>query len=140
MRDAFTADVKKRISDYKNRRYSGWEGGLLWAKDKIFNLPKEADQEYVAARLKYESDMAALIGRVADTIGIKLTEAKDRIAKGRADIKAYVDSKPKNLQKVAQERRRSLQTSSISWKRTSTRRRTRWSRTSRQSTPSLRRP
>jgi hypothetical protein len=100
--DAFTADVKKRMADYKNRRYSGWEGDLLWAKDKIFNLPKEADQEYVAARQKYESDMAALIGRVADTIGVKLTEAKDRIAKGRADIKAYVDSKPKNLQKAAQ--------------------------------------
>ncbi|WP_211879920.1 phage tail protein [Pseudarthrobacter albicanus] len=100
--DAFTADVKKRIADYKNRRYSGLGGDLLWAKDKIFNLPKEADQEYAAARLKYESDMAALIGRVADTIGAQLTAAKDRIAKGRAEIKAYVDSKPKNLQKVAQ--------------------------------------
>lgn len=103
VREAFTADVKKRMADYKKRRYSGWDGDLLWAKDKIFNLPKEADQEYVAARLKYENEMAALIGRVADTIGAKLTEAKDRIARGRSDIKAYVDSKPKNLQKVAQE-------------------------------------
>lgn len=102
VREAFTADVKKRMADYKNRRYSGWDGELLWAKDKIFNLPKEADQEYVAARLTYENGMAALIGRIADTIGAKLTEAKDRIAKGRAAIKAYVDSRPKNLQKVAQ--------------------------------------
>jgi hypothetical protein len=103
VREAFTADVKKRVADYKKRRYSGWDGDLLWAKDKIFNLPKEADQEYVVARVKYENEMAALIGRVADTIGAKLIEAKDRIAKGRADIKAYVDSKPRNLQKVAQE-------------------------------------
>ncbi|MFC9335239.1 deaminase domain-containing protein [Arthrobacter sp. NPDC057009] len=102
VRDAFTADVKKRMADYKNRRYSGLGGDLLWAKDKIFNLPKEADQEYVAARLKYEKEMAALIGRIADTIGDQLTKAKERIAKGRSDIKAYVDSKPKNLQKVAQ--------------------------------------
>jgi 5-methylcytosine-specific restriction endonuclease McrA len=102
VRDAFTADVKKRIADYKNRRYSGLGGDLLWAKDKIFNLPKEADQEYVAARLKYENEMAALIGRIADTIGDQLAKAKDRIVKGRSDIKAYADSKPKNLQKVAQ--------------------------------------
>jgi hypothetical protein len=103
VRDAFTADVKKRMAEYKKRRYSGFGGDLLWAKDKIFNLPKEADQEYVVARVKYESGMAALIGRIADTIGERLTAAKDRIAKGRSEIKAYVDSKPKNLQKVAQE-------------------------------------
>ncbi|MUN61963.1 hypothetical protein GMA12_02180 [Kocuria sediminis] len=103
VRKAFTADLNARLAEYKRKRYSGWGGSLLWAKDLLADLPEEANQCYVAARKTYEEGMSRVIGKVADLIGDRLTRAKERIAKGRADIKAYVAAKPRNLQKVAQQ-------------------------------------
>ncbi|MFI7582796.1 hypothetical protein ACH9DO_03270 [Kocuria sp. M1N1S27] len=103
VRKAFTADLNARMDAYKDKRYSGAMGKLRWADDLFGDLPKEADECYVEARKLYEQDMGVLISRVADLIGTQLTAAKDRIAKGRADIKAYVQAQPKNLQKLAQQ-------------------------------------
>jgi hypothetical protein len=102
VRAAFTADLNGRMEQYKEARYSGVTGKARWLSDKLGSLPKEADKIYVVARAGYERDMERLIGQVADTIGRELTRAKDRIAKGRADITAYVASQPKALQKIAQ--------------------------------------
>jgi hypothetical protein len=103
IRKAFTADLNARMDAYKDRRYSGAMGKLRWADDLFGDLPKEADQCYVEARVVYEQKMDVLIARVADLIGTQLAAAKDRIAKGRADIKAYVETQPKNLRKIAQQ-------------------------------------
>ncbi|MEX5304332.1 hypothetical protein RF644_01115 [Kocuria sp. CPCC 205258] len=103
VRKAFTADLNARMDAYKDRRYSGAMGKLRWADDLFGDLPKEADQCYVEARVVYEQKMDVLITRVADLIGTQLTAAKDRIAKGRADIEAYVETQPKNLRKLAQQ-------------------------------------
>lgn len=103
VRKAFTADLNARMDAYKDKRYSGAMGKLRWADDLFGDLPKEADQCYVEARVIYEQKMDVLITRVADLIGKELTAAKDRIAKGRADIKTYVQAQPKNLQKLAQQ-------------------------------------
>ena len=47
--------------------------------------------------------MSDLISGIADFIGAQLTAAKDRIAAGRKEIKAFVAQQPKDLQKVAGE-------------------------------------
>ena len=47
--------------------------------------------------------MTVVISTVADLIGRELDKAKARIAKGRQEIKTYIDSKPANLQKIAAE-------------------------------------
>ena len=102
-RDAFTADHKRRMDAYKDKRYSGWTGGLKWAKDKLLGMPEEANQIFVVARQGYVTAMQQVISGVADLIGAELNAAKARIAKGRAELKAEVDKLPKDLQQIGKE-------------------------------------
>lgn len=103
VREAFKADLDARMARYKEERYAGASGKLAWARDLFADLPASANKVYTDAKAGYETGMATLIGEVAEVIGQRLTAAKDRIAQGREQIKKYVDSRPKELQKVAQE-------------------------------------
>lgn len=100
-KDAFTADHKARMKRYKDKRYSGWRGKLRWAKDKLAGMPAEANNLFLESKKLYEQRMDVVISDVADLVGRELTRAKDRIAKGRAQITKFVASQPKALQKVA---------------------------------------
>ncbi|WP_110084952.1 DUF1524 domain-containing protein [Streptomyces sp. NRRL WC-3549] len=102
-RDAFTADHKRRMKKYKDRRYSGLLGKGRWVKDKFAGLPKEADDLYQEARKLYVSQMQTVISSVADVIGTELGKAKARIAKGRTDLKAEVDRLPADLKQFGQD-------------------------------------
>ncbi len=102
-RDAFTADHKRRMDAYKDKRYSGWTGGLKWAKDKLLGMPEEANQIFVTARQGYVTAMQGVISGVADLIGTELNAAKARIAKGRTDLQAEVQKLPKDLQQLGKE-------------------------------------
>lgn len=102
-RDAFTADHKRRMDVYKDKRYSGWTGGLKWAKDKLMGMPSEANDIFAVSRQGYTAAMQTVISGVADLIGSELNAAKTRIAKGRADLKTEVDKLPKDLQNIGKE-------------------------------------
>ncbi|HEU0133097.1 MAG TPA: hypothetical protein VFQ85_19125 [Mycobacteriales bacterium] len=102
-RDAFTADHKARMQRYKDDRYDGWTGAARWTADLFTGLPEEANQIYVLSKQLYESRMERVISDVADFIGAELTRAKARIAAGQAEIKKFVASQPKDLQKIAQD-------------------------------------
>ncbi|HVF06821.1 MAG TPA: hypothetical protein VNA20_18435 [Frankiaceae bacterium] len=102
-RDAFTADHKARMRRYKDERYDGWTGAARWTADLFTGLPEEANQIYVLSKQLYESRMERVISDVADYIGAELTRAKARIAAGQAEIKKFVASQPKDLQKIARE-------------------------------------
>lgn len=91
-RDAFTAEHKRKMDDYKDKRYSGFTGKLRWVKDKFAGLPKEADQIFVEARKGYVDRMQQVISGIADVIGADLTKAKQRIATGRTQLQAEVKS------------------------------------------------
>ncbi len=97
---AFTADHQTRMEKYKDDRYSGLLGAGRWLKDKWSGLPEEANNIYQVSKKIYEDQMQVLIGDIADTIGAKLTEAKNRVAAGKAEIDTYVKGLPKDLQKV----------------------------------------
>lgn len=103
VRADFTRNHKTEMAAYKERRYSGWDGATRWLSDKVTSLPKEADEIFVHAKARYEQRMSDLIGTIADFIGAQLTAAKDRIAAGRKEIRAFVDKQPKELRKVASE-------------------------------------
>ena len=47
---AFEAYVTQKMSAYKADRYSGWLGGLRWAKDKLVGMPDEVNRFYEAGR------------------------------------------------------------------------------------------
>ena len=102
-RSAFESYVAAKMSAYKKDRYSGWLGGLRWAKDKLLGMPEKVNEFYAAGRELYLKQMDAVISRVADIVAGDLTAAKQRIATGKADITAYVKSLPKDLQKVGSE-------------------------------------
>ncbi|MCX5341838.1 hypothetical protein [Streptomyces atratus] len=102
-RDAFTADHKRRMKAYKDKRYSGWTGKARWVKDKFAGLPNEANNLYQEARKLYVTKMQTVISSVADIIGTELGRAKARIAKGRAELKAEVDKLPADLRQFGEE-------------------------------------
>ena len=102
-RGEFTAKHKADMEKYKDKRYSGPAGWVRWAEDLFTGLPAEANKIYDDAKALYESKMTVVISTVADLIGRELDKAKARIAKGRQEIKAYIDSRPANLQKIAAE-------------------------------------
>ncbi|WP_189941079.1 phage tail protein [Streptomyces aurantiogriseus] len=102
-RDAFTADHKRRMDAYKDKRYSGFTGKLKWVKDKFAGMPEEANQLFQESRKLYVAQMQQVISSIADVIGTELGRAKDRIAKGRAELKAEVDRLPADLKKFGQD-------------------------------------
>jgi hypothetical protein len=102
-RDAFTAEHKRKMAQYKAKRYGGWDGALLWAKDKIFDLPSEVNVFYEQARDGYLKRMQQVISDVADVIGTELNRAKARIATGRNELQAEVKKLPADLQALGKE-------------------------------------
>ncbi|GAB2587193.1 hypothetical protein GCM10027168_19980 [Streptomyces capparidis] len=102
-RDAFTADHKRRMDAYKDKRYSGWTGKARWVRDKFKGLPQEGLNIFQESRKLYVSRMQAVISSVADTVGAELGRAKTRIAAGRAELKAEADKLPADLKKFGQE-------------------------------------
>ena len=100
---AFEAYVAGKMSAYKADRYSGWLGGLRWAKDKLLGMPDAVNEFYTAGRELYLQRMDGVISGVADLVGSGLQAAKARIARGRAEIATYVKSLPTDLRKVGAE-------------------------------------
>ncbi|MEE4023006.1 hypothetical protein V1Y59_07955 [Gordonia sp. PKS22-38] len=99
-RRRFETFVAAKMSAYKKDRYSGWLGGLRWAKDKLVGMPDKVNRFYEAGRELYLKQMDVVISGVADIVGNDLGAAKKRIAAGKAQIASYVRSLPSNLRKV----------------------------------------
>jgi hypothetical protein len=102
-RAAFEADQKRRMKEYKDKRYGGWLGGAKWAKDKLLGMPKAANDLFQISRQLYVNQMQGVISSVADTIGAELGHAKARIAQGRADLKTEVTKLPADLRQYGQD-------------------------------------
>ncbi|MET7934187.1 HPC2 multi-domain protein [Streptomyces sp. NPDC005322] len=102
-RDAFTAEHKRKMEEYKDRRYSGAMGKLRWVRDLFAGLPAEADKIFDEARDNYVRRMRQVISDVADTIGAELNRAKRRIAQGRTELQAAVRKLPAELRSIGQQ-------------------------------------
>ncbi|GII88156.1 hypothetical protein Ssi03_61460 [Sphaerisporangium siamense] len=102
-RDAFTAEHRRKMDEYKDRRYSGAVGKLRWVRDKFAGLPAEADKIFEEARDNYVRRMRQVISEVADVIGAELNRAKRRIARGRAEMQAAVRKLPDDLRAIGRE-------------------------------------
>ncbi|WP_433679882.1 phage tail protein [Nocardia sp. CA-119907] len=100
-KEAFTADHKERMWQYKLRRYAGPLGPTLWVKDLLLDMPAEANNLFLESKKLYETRMSAVIADIADTVGTELGRAKDRIAQGRTQVQKFVAEQPTNLQKLA---------------------------------------
>ncbi|WP_051110536.1 phage tail protein [Longispora albida] len=102
-KSAFTREHQTRMRKYKDERYGGAGGALRWGYDLFAGLPSEANQIFQEAKKVYEAKMQAVISSIADFVGAKLAEAKARIATGKAQVQAHVDSQGPALRKLAGE-------------------------------------
>ncbi|WP_233518372.1 phage tail protein [Streptomyces corynorhini] len=102
-RDNFTADHKRRMKEYKDKRYSGFIGKGRWIKDKFKGLPQEGLNIFQKSRELYVDQMQTVISTVADMIGTELGRAKARITVGRNELKAEVDRLPADLKQFGEE-------------------------------------
>ncbi|GAA2266596.1 hypothetical protein GCM10010232_68720 [Streptomyces amakusaensis] len=102
-REAFTDEHRRKMEEYKDRRYSGPAGALRWIDDKLTGLPAEADKIFDVARDGYIRRMRRVIGDVATLIGAELNRAKRRIARGRGEIRAEVKRLPARLRAIGRE-------------------------------------
>jgi hypothetical protein len=99
-RVAFEDYVADRMRKYKKKRYSGVKGKILWGKDLFFDLPSYVNTFYVKGRNLYIKAMTLVIDKVALAVETGLNDAKTSITKGRKKVTEYVDSLPKDLQKI----------------------------------------
>ena len=76
-RSAFETFVAAKMSAYKEDRYSGWLGGLRWAKDKLLGMPDKVNEFYEAGRELYLKQMDGVISRVADIVGNDLDRGEE---------------------------------------------------------------
>jgi hypothetical protein len=102
-RTSFENHVEQQMQAYKDRRYGGLDGPVLWLKDKLTSMPPEVNAFYDQGRKLYLQQMDGVIDRIANIVGGELGRAKARINQGRADVKKHVASLPKGLQKIGQE-------------------------------------
>ena len=103
--NTMTAFVNAKIRDYKIKRYLSVPllGLAAWVRDQFKGLPDEVNAFYEQGRALFQGLMDALIVRVAKLVEQRLREAKAEVAKGQAEIKAFVASQPKDLQQVAKQ-------------------------------------
>jgi len=106
---AFDNEVDTRMTRYKDDRYGGFGGGLLWAKDKLLGMPDEVNAFYEEARQNYIQRMTGVLNVVAGIVETGLNEAKAFVAEGRKSIDDYLTTLPKSLQAVGKEAAQGIQ-------------------------------
>jgi hypothetical protein len=102
-RAQFESYVDKRMSDYKDKRYSGLIGKGRWVKDKLAGMPDDVNRFYEDGKRSYLAAMDGVIGEIADIVGTELTAARTRIAQGRGEVQKYVAQLPADLREVGKE-------------------------------------
>lgn len=100
---SFEDYVDKQMRDYKDRRYSGLDGPILWVRDRFRSLPDEVNRFYEQGRDQYIADVDNALTGIANHVALELNRAKQRITQGKQDIQKYVSTLPASLRKVGQE-------------------------------------
>ena len=102
-RESFDGNVGRDMTAWKDERYSGISGAAQWVADKFAGAPPEVNEIFARNRAAYLAQMQKVISDVADTVGAELGKAKQLIADGRAEVKAYVAAQPAALRQFASE-------------------------------------
>lgn len=106
---AFEEYVARKMKEYKDERYSGLDGPILWAADKLLGMPEEVNRFYEEGKALYLSKMDRVMDEIAKMVEAGLNESQEEIARGRKEVKEYVDSQPEALKSVAEEAAQGIQ-------------------------------
>ena len=107
--NTMTSFVEARLDEYKDERYSGLIGKGRWVKDKLLGLPHDADVFYTQGRVVFTRTMDNLVVRVAALVELRLKQAKDEVAKGKAEIATYVQGLKPSLQSVGKNAQKEME-------------------------------
>ncbi len=99
----FETYVDRRMSAYKSDRYSGFFGGLKWAKDKLFGMPNAVNAFYTEGRDKYLRQMDTVITGIAEHVATQLNIATQEIADGRKAVQDYFNNLDADKKRIGQE-------------------------------------
>ena len=102
-RENFETYVAEEMRAYKADRYGGLGGGILWAKDKLFDLPDEVNDFYRDGRANYLAAMDRVIDVIATLVGTLLGAAKLRIEVGREEVRAFNEGLDESLRTLGKE-------------------------------------
>ncbi|HEX6181374.1 MAG TPA: DUF4157 domain-containing protein, partial [Chitinophagaceae bacterium] len=107
---AFEDYVDREVRAFKIDRYLNQIGGsLLWGYDLLKGPPDEVNEIYKRGKAHYIRLMDGVINKAAALVVRQLNAAKKRINAGKQEIKTYVASLPKNLQKVGADAAKKVQ-------------------------------
>ncbi|MGL5135408.1 MAG: hypothetical protein ACRC78_23010, partial [Planktothrix sp.] len=130
---AFEGHVKKRMDQYKDKRYTlvfpiklpkpYWFGIkmvkvgeirvfdiITWIKDKFAGLPDEVNVFYEEGKKLYTEEVKKSISNIGGIVEKGLTAAQTEVNQGREKVNAYVQSLPKDLQEIGAQSAADVQT------------------------------
>jgi len=90
-RKIFEDHVDKRMSDYKDDRYSGVRGKARWVWDKITDMPDAVNAFYVEGTELYIKAMSDSFDALARKVDDELAQAKTDIDKSKNEITTYIE-------------------------------------------------
>ncbi|MDX6512474.1 MAG: hypothetical protein QOE36_1978, partial [Gaiellaceae bacterium] len=102
-RRQFEDDVDRKMTEYKDDRYSGPWGGYHWIRDKFKDLPEEVNVFYSDGRANYLAAMDRVIEEIATVVGMLLAAAQLRIEAGREEVRTYVQGLDDSARKLGEE-------------------------------------
>ncbi|WP_367388236.1 DUF4157 domain-containing protein [Lewinella sp. LCG006] len=100
----FESFIRRKMDAYKRERYGSWFDPRGWGKrikDTVVGMPDEVNKFYEEAREQYIADMDVALTGIARYIATELAKVKQRISKGRKEVKDFVDGLPTSQQKLA---------------------------------------
>ncbi|MEL6939837.1 MAG: DUF4157 domain-containing protein [Cyanobacteria bacterium J06598_1] len=108
----FEAYVGQEMDAYKEKRYGAWYDVRGYGKrlrDAWKGLPPEVGIIFERGRDLYVGLMRKTLRGIANHVATTLTQAKQRIADGKKELKSYVVGLAPSLQKVGQEATTAIQ-------------------------------
>jgi hypothetical protein len=89
----FEKNVKRRIKKFKRRRYSGWTGGLKWAKDKLLGMDDlpEVKKIFDSEKSSFVSSLDKLIRKITAASKRVIDECRGIVSKARQGIQTFID-------------------------------------------------
>lgn len=102
-RHVFEQYVALKMKEYKDDRYGGLGGGVLWLKDRFVDLPDEVNAFYEQGRSFYLSKLDRTIDAIAAVIGGSLALATLAIRLGRIRVQHLLTTLPTDLVQLGAE-------------------------------------
>ena len=100
----FEQDVRRRVSRWKDKRYSGVFAGIKWLKDKIVGIDHfpEVKNAFAVARKAYVRNIDQLIVDINAANERVIAECKEELRTTREEVQEFIDGLEPDLRNTGQ--------------------------------------